>query len=89
MDYKNAYRSNFKPEASTFGGHAYDAMYLVIEALKAVGPDRARIRDYIENSKGFVGIADVYKFSPDDHCGLTKDAFEMLRVENGRFMIAE
>ena len=89
MDYKNAYRSNFKTEASTFGGHAYDAMYLVIEALKAVGPDRARIRDYIEKSKGFVGIADIFKFSPDDHCGLTKDAFEMLRVENGQFVIAD
>jgi branched-chain amino acid transport system substrate-binding protein len=89
MDYKSAYRSNFKTEASTFGGHAYDAMYIVIDALKAVGPDRAKIRDYIENSKGFVGIADIYKFSPDDHCGLTKDAFEMLRVENGRFVIAD
>lgn len=41
------------------------------------------------NLKGFVGIADVYNFSLNDQCVLTKDAFEMLTVKNGRFVPAE
>ncbi|MGA1794732.1 MAG: ABC transporter substrate-binding protein [bacterium] len=89
MEYKREYEERFGSEVSTFGGHAYDAMYILVEALKAVGPDRTKIRDYIENLQGFMGIADVYRFSPDDHCGLTKDAFEMLQVRNGSFALAE
>ncbi|MGA1843797.1 MAG: ABC transporter substrate-binding protein [bacterium] len=89
MGYKKEYEERFGSEVSTFGGHAYDAMYILVDALKAVGPDRAKIRDYIENLQGFMGIADIYRFSPDDHCGLTKDAFEMLQVRNGSFALAE
>ncbi|MBN2373150.1 ABC transporter substrate-binding protein [bacterium] len=89
MDYKNEYMEKFGAEASTFGGHAYDSMYMVIEALKAVGPDRAKIRDYLENMKGFVGTAGLFNFSPLDHNGLTKESFEMLKVKDGMFVIAD
>jgi branched-chain amino acid transport system substrate-binding protein len=84
--YKADYESRFKDEVSTFGGHAYDAMWLVVNALKAVGPDKAKIRDYIENTKGFVGTGGVFNYSPEDHCGLQKDAFEMITVRNGKFV---
>ncbi|MCK5732856.1 MAG: branched-chain amino acid ABC transporter substrate-binding protein, partial [Candidatus Latescibacteria bacterium] len=70
-------------------GHAYDALWLVIDALKAVGPDKVKIRDYIENTKGFVGTGGIFNFSPQDHNGLTKDAFEMLTVKDGKFALAE
>jgi branched-chain amino acid transport system substrate-binding protein len=89
MDYKKAYESKFGGEVSTFGGHAYDALYMVIEALKAVGPDRAKIRDFIENMRGFVGTAGLFNFSPLDHNGLTQEAFEVLTVKNGKFVIAD
>lgn len=86
LDYKNAYESRYKDRASTFGGHAYDALHLVVDALKAVGPDKAKIRDYIENKKGFVGTAGVFNFSPQDHCGLDKTAFVMYVVKGGQFV---
>ncbi|MGA1792027.1 MAG: ABC transporter substrate-binding protein [bacterium] len=88
-DYQNEYREKFGSDASTFGGHAYDSMYMVIEALKAVGPDRAKIRDYIENMRGFTGTAGLFNFSPLDHNGLTKESFEVLTVKDGRFVIAD
>ena len=88
--YKQAYERKFEGEpVSTFGGHAYDALWLVIEALEKAGPDRAKIRDYIENKKGFVGTGGIFNFSPEDHNGLTKDAFEMLTVKDGKFAVAE
>ncbi len=48
------YKTDFEAEytgktADTFGGHAYDALNMVVEALKGSGPDKAKIRDYIEN----------------------------------------
>jgi len=86
MQYKQDYESEFGESASTFGGHAYDALHLVVNALRAVGPDRAKIRDFIENTKGFHGTAGTFNFSPEDHCGLTKDAFEMITVKGGKFV---
>jgi branched-chain amino acid transport system substrate-binding protein len=84
--YKKDYESRFKSDVTTFGGHAYDAMSLVVAALKAVGPDRAKIRDHIENTKNFVGTGGVFNYSPEDHVGLHKDALEIYTVKNGAFV---
>ncbi len=85
--YKEEYEAKYNEDVSTFGGHAWDALYLVIEALEEVGPDREKIRDYIENRKGFVGTGGVFNFSPEDHSGLDKYAFEMLTVKDGKFVV--
>lgn len=85
--YKEEYEAKYDEGVSTFGGHAWDALYLVIEALEEVGPDREKIRDYIENKKGFVGTGGVFNFSPEDHSGLDKYAFEMLTVKDGKFVM--
>jgi branched-chain amino acid transport system substrate-binding protein len=87
--YKKDYEAKFKTDVSTFGGHALDALNLVIAALKAVGPDRAKIRDHIENTKNFVGTGGVFNYSPEDHTGLTKDAFEMITIQDGKFLPAK
>jgi branched-chain amino acid transport system substrate-binding protein len=87
--YKNLYESRYSDAVSTFGGHAWDAMWILIHALEVAGADRAAIRDAIENTKGFVGTGGVFNFSPTDHNGLTEDAFEMLTVKNGQFAILE
>jgi branched-chain amino acid transport system substrate-binding protein len=86
--YKQDYEAAHKEDVSTFGGHAYDALRVVAEALKRAGaPDRDKVRDAIENLKGFVGTAGVFNFSPTDHTGLDLDAFAMLTVKNGKFTI--
>ncbi len=41
----------------------------------------------IENMKGFVGTAGVFNFSPADHNGLAIDAFEMVTVKGGKFVV--
>ena len=88
-EYKKEYEQKFNEPVSTFGGHAADALWLVIEALEEVGPDRAKIRDYIETRKGFAGTGGMFNFSPEDHNGLQKDAFEMMTVKEGKFALAE
>lgn len=85
--YKEEYESKYGESVSTFGGHAWDALQLVILALRATGPDRARIREFIENVKGFVGTGGIFYYSPQDHTGLTKEAFKMLTVRKGKFVV--
>lgn len=88
-EYAQRYKEKFNADADTFGGHAWDAIQLVAAALKTAGPDRAKIRDAIENTKGFVGTGGVFNFSPEDHNGLTKDAFVMVKVVDGKWKLAE
>ena len=84
--YKKEYESKHKDSVSTFGGHAYDSLWLVINALKAVGDDPAKIRDFVEKTE-FTGMGGMFKFSPKDHCGLDKNAFELLMVKGGKFVV--
>lgn len=86
--YKRAYEAAFKEDASTFGGHAYDAFLVIAEALKKAGTvDKYKVRDAIEGIKGLAGTGGVFSFSPTDHNGLTLDAFEMFTVKNGEFVL--
>jgi branched-chain amino acid transport system substrate-binding protein len=84
--YKKDYEAAYKEDVSTFGGHAYDALLIVVEGLKKAGvADRDKVRDAIEGLQGLVGTAGVFNFSPTDHTGLSLEAFEMLTVKDGKF----
>jgi branched-chain amino acid transport system substrate-binding protein len=87
--YKKLYEERFGKAVSVFGGHAWDALYQLEGALKEVGPDRAKIRDYLENLKNFVGNNSIFNRSPRDHVGLSKDAYVMVEVKNGDWSLLE
>ena len=89
LKYKTEYEKKFG-EVSTFGGHAYDALYMLIDALKAVGPNKSKIRDYLETKiKNWPGTGGIFNMSPSDHTGLKKDAFEMIEVKGGDWTFAQ
>ncbi len=83
MAYKEAYEKKYGEPISSFGGHAWDSFNLVVQAMKKVGPDPAKIRDCIENTKGFVGQYGIFNFSPEDHNGLSEKDLVMVVVKNG------
>jgi len=86
--YKKDYESKYGEEASTFGGHAYDAVLVLTEAIRKAGStDRTAVRDALESLTGVVGTAGIFNFSAQDHNGLGLDAFEMLTVKDGKFAI--
>jgi branched-chain amino acid transport system substrate-binding protein len=88
LNYKKQYESRFDEEVSTFGGHAYDAYTILAEAVRRAGSvEPAKVRDAIENLKGFAGTAGVFNFSPTDHNGLDMSSFEMLTVKDGKFAL--
>ncbi len=82
--YRKAYNDRYKEDVSTFGGHAYDGLMLAVEAMKRAGTtDKAKVRDAIEATKGYIGTGGKVNMSPTDHMGLDLSAFRMLEVKNG------
>ncbi len=87
LKYKKDYESRYKEEASTFGGHAYDAFVILVKAIeKANKLDKEAVRSSIEQLTHVVGTGGIFNFSATDHNGLTIDAFEMLTVKKGKFV---
>lgn len=85
--YKADYEAQYKEDVSTFGGHAYDALMILVKAIETAGLDKEKVRTAIENMQGFVGTAGIFNFSPTEHNGLGMDAFEMLTVKDGKFVL--
>ncbi|WP_028583916.1 ABC transporter substrate-binding protein [Desulfogranum mediterraneum] len=87
LEYRDAYQAKFKEAASTFGGHGYDAITILLRAIELAGNDRDKVRDAIEQLKGFPGTGGVFTFSAEDHNGLDIDSFVMLTVKDGTFVL--
>ena len=89
MAYKKAYEAKYGEDVSTFGGHAYDALTLLARAIREAGDNREKVRSSFENIRNFIGTAGIFNFSPTDHNGLDIDAFAMLTVKDGKFVLLE
>jgi branched-chain amino acid transport system substrate-binding protein len=87
VEYKKAYEARYKEDASAFGAYAYDAFGLLVKAIEAGGADREKVRDALEATKGYVGASGVFNLSATDHNGLGTDAFEMVTVKDGKFVL--
>ncbi|MDH3318794.1 MAG: ABC transporter substrate-binding protein [Betaproteobacteria bacterium] len=89
VSYKQAYETHFKQDVSTFGGHAYDGLMLAVAAMKKAGStDKAKVRDALEQIRGYMGTAGVVNMSAQDHMGLDLTAFRMLEVRKGDWVLA-
>ncbi|UCF85872.1 MAG: ABC transporter substrate-binding protein [Desulfobacteraceae bacterium] len=65
----------------------YDTVMWLAEALKKVGPDRAKIRDALESSGTFVGVTGIkYTFSASKHNGRSPEAVSIVMVKDGRLV---
>jgi branched-chain amino acid transport system substrate-binding protein len=88
--YSKAFGDKFKTEVSTFGGHAYDGLMLAVNAMKMAGStDKARVRDALEATRGYVGADGVFNMSATDHMGLDLSAFRMLEIRNGDWALVK
>lgn len=87
LTYKTGFEAKYPGQtADTFGGHAYDALNMVVEALDKHEADRDKIRDYIENNiTNWAGTGGIFNMSPTDHMGLTEGCFIMVEVVNGEW----
>ena len=88
--YENAYKAAYKQDVSTFGGYAYDGLMLAVDAIKrANSTDKAKVRDALEATKGFVATSGTFNMSPTDHMGLDLSSFRMLEIKGGDWSIVQ
>lgn len=84
LAYTRMYEQKTREPVSTFGGHAYDGLMILVEAARRAGSfDKAKLRDEIERTRNFVGTGGVVNMSPADHLGLDLTAFRMLQIKDG------
>jgi branched-chain amino acid transport system substrate-binding protein len=90
LDYKATYETAFGEEVSQFGGHALDALNIAIAAWRRAGStDKARFRDEVERTAGYVGTGGLVTYSATDHLGLGLDSFHMVEVREGAFALSD
>jgi branched-chain amino acid transport system substrate-binding protein len=88
LAYAREFEAKYGPR-NTFGGHAWDAVWIAVKAIEKAGTDRAKVRDAIEATKNFVGITGVFNFSPTDHNGLDRRAATMVQIVDGQWRVAK
>jgi branched-chain amino acid transport system substrate-binding protein len=89
-----AYKTKFEKETgepvSTFGGHARDALFMLVDAIKRAGSaDKNKVRDEIEKTKEFIGTGGIVNMTKTDHLGLDLTSFRMIEIKNGDWSLAQ
>jgi branched-chain amino acid transport system substrate-binding protein len=68
--WNDKYKAQFKSDADYIAADAYDAVMITVDAIKAVGTDKAKIKDWIlANVKNRKGMGNVWTFSPNGDGG--------------------
>lgn len=90
-DFADAYYEEYGSRINTFAGHGWDAMHIIVEALMRGGGDMtpAELRDEIERTRGMVGTAGIFNYSPTDHNGLSPDDLIMVEIIDSEWEPAE
>lgn len=88
--YRDAYEKKYAESISTFGGHAYDGLFIAVQAIeRAGGTDKEKVRAEIENTKNFIGADGVFNMSATDHLGLDTSSFVMVEVKDGNWKLLQ
>lgn len=83
--YNDVYNFDKQFPINTHSGYAWDAIYIVANAMKKVGTSNALLRDAIEQTKNYVGVSGIYNISPKDHNGLGTDSMVMVMIWKGQW----
>lgn len=89
MAFVKDYQNHYKAEGDHFGGHSWDAVMLIKNAISNGAVTAAAIRDQLEKTKGFAGIGGSFNYSSQDHAGLGKDAFVLVEIKNRDWIIVK
>jgi len=86
LQYMKEYEAEYKEPANTFGGNAWVAFQMYTMALKAVGDNPDKIRQYLETIKNFEGPPGKYSLSPTDHMGMGWEGLSAIQIKDGKFV---
>ena len=89
VSYVKDYQNHYKVEGDHFGGHAWDAVMLLKNAIERGDETPAAIRDQLEKTRNFCGIGGTFTYTAQDHAGLGKDAFVLVEIKNKDWVIVK
>ena len=85
--YLETYKKDPKMAVPSWTITYYDTVMWLADAMKQVGPDRAKIRDALENSGTYTGVTGIkYTFGPDKHNGRGPEAVSIVMVKDGKLV---
>jgi len=89
-NFSDEFTAAYGEKIDTFAGHGWDAINIVTDALKRAGADAtpSELRDAIEKTKGLVGTAGVFNYSPTDHDGLKAEDLIVVEIVNNSWEVA-
>lgn len=88
--FNKEYKAKWGSDPSTFAGHAYDGLQIALAAIQRAGSsDKAKVRDEIEKTSGYVGTGGMVSMSPTDHMGLSLQAFHMVEIRKGDWVLID
>jgi len=92
VQYKANYEGRYgEGTVNTFGGHAHDALSMVVIALENLDDDlsvteaRAKIRDELEQITSFAGTGGVFNMSQQDHLGMMPGSLALIKIVEGQW----
>ncbi|HMK37225.1 MAG TPA: ABC transporter substrate-binding protein [Desulfomonilaceae bacterium] len=74
---------------NTHSGYAWDAVYILADAMKKAGTEPEKLREAIEQTKNYVGISGIYSLSPEDHNGLGTDSMIIVGIDGGKWKLVD
>lgn len=89
LDYITAYKKKYGEETNQFASGSFDAFNILVAAIKKAGDDKAKLRDVIEQTRGYVGVYGIFNYSTNDHAGLSKESVVMYKVIGGEWKAIE
>jgi branched-chain amino acid transport system substrate-binding protein len=83
--YNEVYDYDKQFPINAHSGYAWDAIYILANAMKKVGTDPVKLRAAIEQTTDYVGISGIYNITPEDHNGLDTDSMIIVQIEKGHW----
>ncbi len=88
--YIAAYRERYGEAPSAFGGYAYDALMLALEAIERVDTlNFEQVRQSIDLTRRHVGVTGIYDDSPNSAFSLNAATLRMLEIRDGAWRLAD
>jgi branched-chain amino acid transport system substrate-binding protein len=91
LNFQKRFKGKFnkEPKSWFFASVGHDSALMFVKAIKAVGTNGEKIRDWLEHQNKFQGAQAVYSWSSLDHRGIGVDQASVMKIEGGDWVPAE
>jgi branched-chain amino acid transport system substrate-binding protein len=77
------YKAKYNEDPGAYSANAYVAAKIIIDAVKAVGPDRAKVRAWVARLKNYHSIIGTFSF--DQNGDTTNRVISIYAVKSGKW----